>query len=331
MIFSVIIPTYNRVDKLEKCLAHITKQSFDINNYEIIIVDDCSKDNTEEFCNNYVKTKQNVRYIRNEVNKGRCVTRNKGIRASIGKYLVFLDNDLITDSNFLQAQLDYFNKFAGKKIAIINDTTYPPEILKKSNFGTFYQSRAIGYRSKSDMAGIDYDDVPSNYFAGGGSSVKREDAFSIGLFDESLGKYGSEDELFGYRFIKSGGKIVFCDKTKIIHNDSDILPRFWKTKFMELGKHGLRTLLKTEPDLIHNTLYNYLMPINNKKDSLSTKIKKTAIKFVCLPIFRIPVENYVFYTDHIRFLNIPKFHRYLTVVWMKNGFDSDREIEEVKY
>lgn len=331
MIFSVIIPTYNRVDKLERCVLNILNQSVSLNNYEVIIVDDCSQDGTEEFCCQLVNQNSNVRYIRNQVNKGRCVTRNEGIRAAQGKYLVFLDNDLLTSPNFLESQLDYFKKHAGEKIAIINNTTYPNEVLAGSNFGAFIQSRAIGYSSEGNMRYIDYNNIPANYFAGGGSSVSKEDAFSIGLFEESLKKYGSEDELFGYRFIKSGGKIIFNNETKIIHDDDNISPKFWKTKFMELGKYGLRTLVEKEPQFVKSTLYTYLMPVNVKEDEISKVIKKMIINIVSTPLFWRPIEYIVFNTDHLKNFNIPIFYRYITVVWMKRGFLSQDKIEEVKY
>lgn len=330
MIFSIIIPTYNRVDKLIKCLEHISNQTLPSDKYEIIIVDDCSTDNTKIFCTEFAKDHPNVRYIRNEYNKGRCVTRNEGIRVAVGYYLIFLDNDLLTESDFIQSQLEYFEQNKDRKIAIINDTTYPPEILAKSNFGRFIQSRAIGYRSKSNMSDIRMDNIPANFFAGGGSSIKKKDAIDIGMFEENLKKYGSEDELFGHRFIKSGGKIVFCNKTKIIHNDNDVVPWFWKVKFMELGKFGLSTLLEEEPDYVANTLFTLLTPVE-KKDSFSKKIKKMLIKIASNGIFKVPVEFFVFKTDSHKLFYSPILYRYLTMAWIENGFTSEAVNNEVEY
>lgn len=331
MFISVIIPTYNRVEKLEKTLHNIVKQSIDVEQYEIIIVDDCSKDNTQKFCETYILQSKNVKYIRNKTNLGRCVTRNNGIRTAKGDLLVFLDNDLVVEPNFLQSHLEYFSKYPNEKIALVTDITYPPEVLKDSNFGFYIQSRAIGYRSEKDMADIDLKNIPSNYFAGGGSSIRTKDAFSIGLFEEDLVKYGSEDELFGYRFIKNGGRIVFCADTKIIHNDNDVSPKHWKIKYIELGRYGLKTLLDNEPTLVESTLYTYLMAANKKKDNFNTLIKKYVITLGSSSIFRIPIEKFVFKTDHIRTFYFPLLYRYLTVAWMKVGFQSEEEIEEVKY
>ena len=68
------------------------------------------------------------------------------------------------------------------------------------------QSRCIGYRTERNMININLRDLEARFFAGGGSSCRREDAFKIGLFNESLKKYGSEDELFGHKLKSVGGE-----------------------------------------------------------------------------------------------------------------------------
>ena len=331
MYISVIIPTYNRVEKLERCLHHITNQSIGKDQYEIIIVDDCSKDFTPDFCKDYASQNENVRYVRNNVNKGLATTRNEGIRNAKGDLFLFLDNDLLVNQEFLEEHLKIYKKFPNEKLAVVSNITYPPQILTNTNFGSFIQSRAMGYRSKQDMEGINISDLPSNYFAGGGSSCRREDAYAIGLFEEGLKKYGSEDELFGYRFKNYGGRICFCENAKIIHDDENVLPQFWRTKYIELGRYSLRTLAEKEPELVNNSLYNFLMPINKEKDELTTRFKKTLIKLASSSFFRVPVEKFVIHFDKVGAFNFPVLHRYLTVAWMKKGFDSDHAIEEVKY
>ncbi|MCS4301639.1 glycosyltransferase family 2 protein [Chryseobacterium sp. BIGb0232] len=331
MFISVIIPTYNRVDTLNKCLQHLENQSIGIENYEVIIVDDCSIDNTPEFCENYVLKSENVRYIRNEKNSGQATTRNVGIRASKGDIVLFLDNDLLVSDTFLEAHLNLYKAKQDENIAVVSDVTYQAEDLDKTNFGRFIQSRAIGYRSEKYMRGIDFSDIPSNFFAGGGSSCKKEDAFKIGLFEEGLKKYGSEDELFGYRLKKAGFKIVFCPDAKLIHYDNNISPHYWKIKFVELGRYSLRTLKEKEPELIDNSLYDLLMPIDAKKENLKKTLFKLGIKFFSSALFRIPVEKYVFTTDENKNFYSDIIYRYMTMLWIIEGFNSDKQIEKVKY
>ena len=87
--FSVIIPTYNRAHLIEKAVKSLLNQTF--NDFEIIIVDDASSDNTEDVVKKINATC--ISYIKNQTNQERCITRNIGINASKGKYICFLDSD----------------------------------------------------------------------------------------------------------------------------------------------------------------------------------------------------------------------------------------------
>lgn len=90
---SVIIPAYNVECFIEKCLLSIHQQTF--NDFEIIVVDDCSTDRTYEFATCY------ARVIRNEKNFGEGEARNIGASASRGEILVFTDADVVTPPNWL--------------------------------------------------------------------------------------------------------------------------------------------------------------------------------------------------------------------------------------
>jgi glycosyltransferase involved in cell wall biosynthesis len=86
---SVIIPTYNRARLLGRAIQSILNQTYP--NFEIIIVDDCSSDNTENVVRSLCD--ERIRYIRQEKNTGAVVARNRGIKAAIGEYVAFQDSD----------------------------------------------------------------------------------------------------------------------------------------------------------------------------------------------------------------------------------------------
>jgi glycosyltransferase involved in cell wall biosynthesis len=86
---SVIIPTYNRAAPLQKATASVLSQTFQ--DFEVIVVDDASPDNTGDMVRSFGD--QRIRYIRHEVNKGEGAARNTGILHSKGEYLAFLDDD----------------------------------------------------------------------------------------------------------------------------------------------------------------------------------------------------------------------------------------------
>ncbi|PJJ29886.1 glycosyltransferase family 2 protein [Lacrimispora celerecrescens] len=90
MIFSIIIPIYNVEKYLKKCVTSITNQKF--NDYEIIMIDDYSTDNSLKIAEEYTNDK-NIRLIKKKKNMGLSDTRNVGIDNSSGDYLIFLDSD----------------------------------------------------------------------------------------------------------------------------------------------------------------------------------------------------------------------------------------------
>jgi glycosyltransferase involved in cell wall biosynthesis len=88
--FSIILPTYNRAHRIEKAIKSILEQSF--SDWELIIVDDASIDDTEGVIQPYLSDSR-IRYIKNESNQERCVSRNTGIQNAKGEYICFLDSD----------------------------------------------------------------------------------------------------------------------------------------------------------------------------------------------------------------------------------------------
>lgn len=86
---SVVIPTYNRADLLEKAVASLQSQTY--KNLEIIIVDDCSTDHTFEIVQKMDDSR--IIYIKHEKNKGGSESRNTGIQQGSGEYIAFLDSD----------------------------------------------------------------------------------------------------------------------------------------------------------------------------------------------------------------------------------------------
>ena len=97
--FSVIIPTFNRSKTLNRSISSVMKQSF--KDFELIIVDDGSTDNTREICHKY-----DLNYIKTE-NHGVSYARNTGAKSTRGKWLAFLDSDDEWLPNKLKKQKDF--------------------------------------------------------------------------------------------------------------------------------------------------------------------------------------------------------------------------------
>lgn len=103
---SVIIPAYNCAPYISKAIYSVLSQQVPL---EVIVINDCSTDNTEEVIKQYLDDPA-VRYIKNEKNLGVAKTRNRGVRLARGKYVAFLDSDDWWESNKLRKQLALIEK-----------------------------------------------------------------------------------------------------------------------------------------------------------------------------------------------------------------------------
>lgn len=88
---SVILPTYNRSKTLDRAIRSVLSQTY--KDFELIVVDDGSTDNTEALIKNIILLDKRVKYLKLQTNSDVCKARNTGILASSGKYIAFQDSD----------------------------------------------------------------------------------------------------------------------------------------------------------------------------------------------------------------------------------------------
>ena len=103
-MISVIVPVYNVEEYLEECLESIRQQTF--TDIEVILVNDGSTDSSKEICERFCQADSRFKLI-NQENKGQSVARNRGVKESIGEYLMFVDSDDIINKNVLEVLLPY--------------------------------------------------------------------------------------------------------------------------------------------------------------------------------------------------------------------------------
>ncbi len=175
---SVVIPTFNRAYILKHSVESLLNQTYD--NYEIIVVDDGSSDNTPELMKNY---EDRVKYIRQE-NQGPTGARNNGIKNSTGDIILFVDSDVISPPDLIEAHVTYHKKnpryiVQGQLVRIINI-----EAAFKTPFTYWHYSRSF-----FDTANV---------------SVMKKHIEAAGLFDSAVFKKGWEDLDLGIRLRKMG-------------------------------------------------------------------------------------------------------------------------------
>lgn len=107
---SIIIPVYNASRFIAQCLESITKQTFD--NYEVIIVNDGSSDNSAEIVMNYISENNLSRFhLITKENGGVSSARNYGLRVAKGEWIAFIDGDDWVEPEYLQNMIDSIDKY----------------------------------------------------------------------------------------------------------------------------------------------------------------------------------------------------------------------------
>ena len=177
-LVTVIIPTYNRSEKLDKALTSLNNQTH--KEFKVIVVDDGSTDNTRDIVENY-QNRLSLEYVYCQNSGGPARPRNIGLFKSDTKYIAFLDSDDWWHEDKLKISLLFLNKgysFVYHNLHLINKKSYRRSILTA---GTLDEYTYQNFLSKGNV-------VINSSVVMEGDLLK-----SIGGFDESTKLIGSED------------------------------------------------------------------------------------------------------------------------------------------
>jgi glycosyltransferase involved in cell wall biosynthesis len=250
---SIIIPTYNKLPRLKLMLASLSQVS-NIENTEVIIVNDGSTDATLQFLDNYAKDDSMDLRIINVKNAGRSAARNIGVKNASNERIIFCDDDMILDRNFVKEHIRYLDL---SERNVVHGFIYSLSYLK------FFSDPENGvlfkeYESEKEKSGlmkfcITSDDIRNNFYKvkdqrrttkfekdiqqlfvveeqvqyskytwvssnGGNLSMYKDMFFRAGTFDENMGKiWGVEDLELGYRLYRNEAKFCFAEKAINYH------------------------------------------------------------------------------------------------------------------
>ncbi|EHK2400592.1 glycosyltransferase family 2 protein [Clostridium perfringens] len=106
-LVSIIMPSYNTAKYISETIESVQSQTYPF--WELIIVDDCSTDNTDEVVKPYLLDDR-IRYLKNESNSGAAISRNRALREARGRWIAFLDSDDVWLAEKLERQLNFMIK-----------------------------------------------------------------------------------------------------------------------------------------------------------------------------------------------------------------------------
>ncbi len=121
LFFSIILPTYNRASMISRAIESVINQSF--TNWELIIVDDGSTDNTKGIVDSFIKSDKRIKYFYQE-NSERSAARNNGISKAKGDWICFLDSDDLYHNNHLETFFNFISEHQFKKGLFFSGVSY---------------------------------------------------------------------------------------------------------------------------------------------------------------------------------------------------------------
>lgn len=231
---SIVIPTYNRETILTLTLESLCHQNgVDSDDYEVIICDDGSSDNTRSRVMEYA-TRLSLHYLHQE-DKGYRVAkaRNMGISAATGDIIILVDSGVCVSSNFVASHIACHD-ISPSEVAVIgyiygyNYTMRSDDLTDDFDFN---QPDATIERLKSKQAHLDIREenyqlvdnqlhllpAPWCLFWTTNVSFRKRAATEVGLFNESFTGWGVEDIELGYRLWKSGVTFVLSRNASALH------------------------------------------------------------------------------------------------------------------
>ena len=205
MYISVVIPTYNRLPILKKSLAALEKQKLTdckINGYEIVLVDDGSRDKTLVWLAENQAKLPHVKIFQQN-HQGAAAARNLGVTNAVGDTIIFIDSDLVVTESFLQSHADALVR-GEDNLQSDRLFTYGAVI----NTNNFDNPTSEPYKIT---------DFSAAYFATGNVAIARKWLEKAGLFDTGFQLYGWEDLELGVRLKKLDLKLIKCPKAVGYH------------------------------------------------------------------------------------------------------------------
>ncbi len=221
---SVIIPSYNRSEQLERCLRSLLMVSYPAGCLEIIVVDDCSTDSTgaivEQLTPEFTAQGITPRYARNNHRQGAAQSRNRGAQAARFDLLAYLDSDCIATKDWLAALVP---AFSDPTVAAAGGMLRAWE--RRSLLGSYEDKKSSLYMGSQEqqvtLAG------PLTYLSTANLLVRREALNNIGGFAPM--PFGEDVDLCR-RLLLDGARILYLPQGIVLHNYRTTLPAFLRTR-----------------------------------------------------------------------------------------------------
>lgn len=282
-LVSIIIPVYNVVLYLEKCIESVLTQTYP--NIEIILIDDGSSDGSENICNQYKKNNK-IKVI-HQKNRGVGAARNKGIQEAKGKYIVFVDSDDYVESTLVEELIKKQSKeYELVVCGIFNENEYR---LKKSNIvqkELIFQKEVPSIKETESYLNALGEYIPDPYFGAPYAKLYIKEILEKNNIKFEENEVFAEDLIFNLKYYQNISKIGIIPQA-LYHYRAFVatslsqkkhsyvyMKKRWKIISQEYEKVYSRRNIDVPKKRIEQVIYNYLSSSIINDGTILQKTKK---------------------------------------------------------
>ncbi len=296
VMVSIIMPVYNSAEYLDAAISSVLKQEY--RDYELILIDDGSTDESGHICDRYSNKNKQIKVIHKK-NGGLCSARNTGLKNALGKYLAFLDNDDEYLPGILKENIELLGKYDADLIRFDRiRRTYVTDVnMVEDRLGTLgiANEKEEIYDSNKIASNLEKIRKSGSFYTIWNGIFKRSIIIENNIkFDERL-KFGGEDWTFNFDYLKYVKKMVFNPHPYYIYMrrySHSVSTRFNENRLLgmdiscyaEKGYLKASGLAKDEKQVIATTT-NYIYSI---------------IDIMCLPVCNWKTKQKVQYLNDLR-------------------------------
>ena len=207
-MISIITPSYNSKEYILETIKSVQNQSY--KNWEMIIIDDCSRDGTLELLEILEKEDSRIKIQKNSENKGPGFCRNLGFKVASGEYICLLDSDdvYIENINYLLERVEEYLKV--EKIGAL-----------AFNIKNYYSKKPLSHEIPHGNKKLDFNkNLETYYYIGAGHCIRKSTYERAGVYPKDLGIYGGEERDLSFRILGEDLEILYCSDIVIYHKVS---------------------------------------------------------------------------------------------------------------
>ncbi|HMA61918.1 MAG TPA: glycosyltransferase [bacterium] len=248
---SFLLPVYNSSEYIVTVVESVLQQNYENKKLEIILVDDCSNDDSlqkiEDLKSEYSEI---IQIVKHKNNRGLAAARNSAIQVAQGEIYIFLDSDIAPAIDFLDRTLEIFKH---SEIQGVVGKTLPAEGIKYDKFQKYLYEARRGARHLKECQ-----PVPYQHFLYNITAVRAEAVRETGLFDTNIKEYGGEDTEYALRMARNFPEgLYFCPQLKGYHHHYRTLDKALDL-YEIYGRENVPYLINKYPEMGKLYYYKYL-------------------------------------------------------------------------